>query len=181
MSSFNAHNWFVDRETALTATETDLASIIRGAPPTGRVHMCGGHSRVEIVQFVVGAAGQSNTVRVYGVNPVGRASPVGIRADQDYLYIPIASIAFLSGLEPGIENAMVDETMLFADGIVLTEIAAAGYEGFSTSGTGDFTNVYSSTADDTGVAVLPLPACWGFVTSLSVLNSTSVNHLLKFS
>ena len=178
-SSFTAHNWFADRETAPTGTETDLEPYILGAPLVGTIHMCGGMSRVQVINFVMGAAGQTNAHKFYAIDPVGTPAPPGKTDNIAFIVIPLVSISFVSGLQVGLANTKVAETHLFADTVAVTEIASVAYDLFTTAGA--VADEYGPAADDIGVATISLPACWGFITNLITLNSTDSNLLLKFS
>lgn len=184
-ASFTAHNWFIDQETAPTGVQADLNHIAVGAPAFGTVHMCGGMSRVQIVQFGGAGvlAGDVNVTKFYAVDPVGGASSQGIQAGKTYIYTPLATISWVIGAATGVANGVLDTTTIFADGVTVTAIGIAGLDLFGPlAAIGE--NAYNSTADDIGYAVLPLPACWGFVTTWKTATtgaSPNSNHLLKFS
>ena len=182
MPMFNAHNWFIDREDDLTAQESALTNFSLGAPATGRVHACGGMSQVQIAHFGVLTAADINVYHFYSVDPVGGASQAGIQLNVTYLTVPIASISFVAGTGAGVVEAKIVVADKFSDGVTVTLIAGAAYEVFGgVAAPGDVE--YNSTADDVGIAVLRLPACWGFVTAWTtkVAGTTSSNLLLKFS
>lgn len=185
MAMFNAHNWFIDQETAPTGVQADLSHISVGAPAFGTVHMCGGMSRVQIAQF--GGVGvletDVNVTKFYAVDPLGGASQAGIQANKTYIYTPLATISWVIGTGTGVENGVLDTTTIFADGVTVTPIGAIAHDLFgSLAAIGEA--VYDSSANDIGYAVLPLPACWGFVTTWKTATtgaSPNSNHMLKFS
>lgn len=184
MAMFNAHNWFIDRETAPTSVEADLTFIRTGAPAFGTVHMCGGMSRVQIAQFGVADTGDVNVTKFYAVDPVGRASQAGIQANITYIYQPIATVSWVTGGGTGVVDGPLGTGVNFADGVTISVIAGTAYDLFgSLAAIGEA--VYDDNASNAiGYAVLPLPACWGFVVTFKTKTSgasVSINHLLKFS
>ena len=180
-SSFTAHNWFIDRETAPTAAETDLEPYILGAPLVSTIHPCGGMSRVQIINFITGAHSETNVHKIYAIDPVATSASAGKTDNIAFAVIPLVSILFLSGTQPGLGSTKVASTKLFSDGVIVTEIASVAYDMFKTVDATDAD--YSTTINDIGVATIQLPGCWGLITTWLTkdASTTDSNLLLKFS
>ena len=180
---FNAHNWFIDRETAPTSTENDLTFIRTGQPATGVVHMCGGMSRVQIAHFGSADDTDVNVTKFYAVDPVGVASQAGIQPNVTYIYQPMATVSWTTGNGTGVAGGPIGTALNFSRAAVVTEITVTALDLFGPLAAIG-TAVYTADADDIAYVVLPLPACWGFITSWNAQTSgasPSSNHLLKFS
>ena len=183
MPMFNAHNWFIDRETAPTSVEADLTFIRTGAPAFGTVHMCGGMSRVQIAQFGTCDDTDVNVHKYYAVDPVGVASQAGIQKNVTYIYQPMVTVSWITGNGTGVAGGPIGTALNFGRAATVTVITLSALDLFGPLlDIGE--QVYTADVDDIAYVVLPLPACWGFVTTYktkSLGDSVSSNQLLKFS